>query len=111
MNSLIGFIIENSIVNSVAALPAIGIVAYIGGSFLKNLGIGNWGRIFIYCGFGVAAGIWSYSAFDIPDRSIEFLEALSLGVGLLLLCLLVTSPTVLLKNRSKHNNQINQGQG
>jgi hypothetical protein len=104
MNSLIGFIVESTIVNSVAALPAAGIVAYVGGPFLKNLGVGSWGRIFTYSAFGVVAGMWSYSAFDIPDRSIEFLEALSLGVELLALCLLVISPTVLLKNRAKHNN-------
>lgn len=93
-----------------AAIPAIGIVSYIGGPFLINLGAGKWARIFIYSAFGVAAGIWSYSVYDIPNRHIELLEAFFLGVGLFVISILIIAPIVLLKNRKKHSNQTNDGQ-
>ncbi|MGK0472298.1 MAG: hypothetical protein ACJAR0_002779 [Candidatus Azotimanducaceae bacterium] len=101
MPPFLGFLIENSIVNSVPIFLAALVVAYIAGPFLKNVGANKYARIAIYSVIGVAAGMWSYSSFDIPDRSIELMEASSLSVGMLIYSLLVITPIVLFKNRAK----------
>ena len=106
MNSLIGFMIENSIVNSFPIFLASLVSAYISGPFLKNVGANSYIRIVIYSIIGVVAGLWSYSTFDIPDRGIEALEAITLGTAMFVYALVIISPIVLFKNRRKHSQSL-----
>ena len=77
------------------------IVGYVIGPFLKNVGLNTYMRIVIYSFVGAAAGMWSYSNYDIPDRSIESIEALTLSLTMLVYSLLIILPIVLFKNRVK----------
>ena len=95
------FMIENSIVNSAPIFLAALAIAYIAGPFLKNVGANKYARIGIYSVVGVAAGMWSYSSFDAPDRNVELLEATLLIIGMLIYSILVIAPIVLIKNRAK----------
>ena len=101
MSPFLGFLIENSIVNSIPIFLGALVFAYIAGPFLKNVGANNYIRISVYSIIGVAAGMWSYSSFDIPDRSIELMEAFTLSAGMLIYAMLIITPIVLFKNRSE----------
>ena len=101
MPLLLSFLIETSIVQSVPIFFAALAVGYVIGPFLKNVGLNTYMRIAIYSLVGAAAGMWSYSSFDIPDRSIELMEALTLSLSMLVYSLLIISPIVLFKNRVK----------
>jgi hypothetical protein len=101
MPPVLAFIIENSIVNSAPMFLAALVIAYIAGPFLKNAGVNKYIRIAIYSAVGVAAGIWSYSSFDAPDRNIEITEAALLLIGMLIYSLLIIAPIVMFKNRAK----------
>jgi hypothetical protein len=74
MTELILFMVETAIVNSAAMIPAMLLLSYISSSFLINIGANKWVRSVIYSIFGVSAGVWSYSSFDAPDRSLEVWE-------------------------------------
>lgn len=102
MKELFLFVLEKTIVNSVAIIPSLALISYIGGPFLRNVGANCWARVFIYCFFGVAAGIWSYSAFDAPNRSLELIELVSLSSGMSFFSLILVAPIVFLKNRNKN---------
>lgn len=95
--------IENSIGNAFAIFLAAYIISYIAGPFLINLGTNKYLRIIIYSIAAVVAGLLSYSTYSIPNRNIETLEAITLGIAMLVLALAVISPIVLFKNRKKHN--------
>lgn len=101
MIELIGFIVENTIVNSAAIIPASLFIGYIIGPFLKNAGLSNWPRIFTYAVFGTLAGMWSYSSFDITDRNIENLEAIILGSSMFLFSIAIIAPVVLYQKQKK----------
>mgnify|MGYP003624902283 CR=1 FL=1 len=101
MNSLVGFMLESAVVNTVPIFLAAGVVAFIGGPFLKNAGIAKYPRGILYAVIGVAAGLWSYIAFDIPDRNIEPFEFIALSAGMLIYSLVVVLPIVAIKNRAK----------
>lgn len=98
---LLGYLIQNSIVNSAPIFLAALVTAYIAGPFLKNVGANKFIRVLVYSFIGVLAGMWSYSSFEIPDRSIELMEAITLSIGMFIYCLLIITPIVLFKNRAK----------
>lgn len=104
MNDLMGFMIEKLIVNSAMVFLAALIAAYITGPFFKNAGVGIYWRTAIYSLVGVAGGLWSYSAYDIPDRSIEVMEALTLGVAMFIYASVIVGAFVLFKNRKRTRN-------
>lgn len=106
MDPLIGFMIEKSIVNSFPIFLASLITAYIVGPFLKNIGVNSYIRIIAYSLVGVIAGMLSYKSFDIPNRSIELLEAITLGFAIFVYALLIISPIVLFKSRKKKAKRI-----
>ncbi|PSF06224.1 hypothetical protein C7H09_04870 [Marinobacter fuscus] len=101
MNSIIEFMLESAVVNSIPIFFAAGIIALIGGPLLKKAGIGTYFRGLIYSVIGVSAGVWSYTVFDIPGRGIELLEFATLTVGMLLYSLVIIMPIVAIKNRAK----------
>ncbi|PFG53109.1 hypothetical protein ATG98_2191 [Marinobacter sp. LV10R520-4] len=101
MPPVLAFVIESSIVNSAPIFLAALVIAYIAGPFFKNAGANKYMRIAIYSAVGVAAGMWSYSSFDAPDRSIELTEAALLVIGMLIYSLLIIAPIVMIKNRAK----------
>ena len=99
MNNLIGFMLEKSIVNSAPIFLAALIAAYIMGPFFKNSGIGVYWRTAIYSVVGVGGGLWAYSAYDIPDRSIEVMEAITLGIAMFIYAAVIVGAFVLFRNR------------
>jgi hypothetical protein len=101
MPPLLSFLIEASMVQSGAIFFAALVVGYVTGPFLKNIGLNTYLRIALYSLVGAAAGIWSYSNYDIPDRSIELMELIYLSMSMLVYSLLIISPIVLFKNRVK----------
>jgi hypothetical protein len=88
-------------VQSGAIFFAAVVFGYVIGPFLKNVGLKTYTRIVIYSLVGTAAGMWSYSSFDIPDRSMELMEALTLSLSMLVYSLIIISPILLFKNRVK----------
>ena len=100
MSTLFGFMFEKTIINSIPILLASLAVAYISGPFLKNIGIGKYWRILIYSIIGVVAGLLTYSAYDIPDRSFEAMELMTLTIGMLVFSLALVGAVVILKNRN-----------
>ncbi|MBN0989563.1 hypothetical protein [Amphritea pacifica] len=101
MTELILFMVESAIVNSVAMIPSMLLLGYISSPFLINVGANKWVRAAVYSVFGVGAGVWSYSSFDVPDRSLEFWELIVVSTGMFILCLMLVLPIVLFKNRTK----------
>jgi len=101
MNSLLGFILENTIKNSAPIFAAAIITALVGGKLLTSLGLAWFVRVVAYSLSGAAAGLWSYSAYDIPGRSIELLEALTLGLGMLLYCSVVVGIVTFVREQNR----------
>jgi len=92
MESLAGFIIENGIGYSPDIFLAAGIFAYFIGGFLKKKNIGDFKRTLIYCSVGVIFGVMGYSNNAIGNRSLEVLEAVTLGIGMFVIALIVIYP-------------------
>lgn len=101
MNTLIGFMLEKSIVNSAPIFLAALIAALITGPFFKNAGFGVYWRTAIYSLVGVAGGLWAYSAYDIPNRSIEIMEAITLGIAMFIYAAIIVGAFGLFKNRKR----------
>ena len=101
MPLLLSFLVEATMVQSGAIFFAALVVGCVTGPFLKNVGLNTYMRIVIYSLVGAAAGMWTYSSYDIPDRSIELTEALTLSLSMLVYSLIIISPIVLFKNRVK----------
>lgn len=89
---LIKFIFESSLTNLFPISLAIVIVSYSAGSFLVRLGASTYVRASVYIVAGIIGGLWSYSYFDIPHRSIEKEEFIYLviGTGILSAVIVVT---------------------
>ena len=81
MNMLLAFIVEKTITNSVPILIGVSLFAMLFGNRLSDLGVSKRSKGIIYSIVGTVSGLWAYSSFNIPDRSIELLEALLLGSG------------------------------
>ena len=101
MNDLASLMLESAIVNTVPIFLAAGIFSLVGGPFLKKLAVGDCLRGLVYSLAGVAAGLWSYSVFDVPGRSIEAPEITAVGLGMLAYCLIVIMPIVGFKSRGQ----------
>lgn len=101
MTELILFMVESAIVNSVAMIPSMLLLGYISSSFLINVGASKWVRAAVYSVFGVGAGVWSYSSFDAPDRSLEIWELIAVSTGMFILCFILMLPIIIFKNRKK----------
>ena len=99
MSTLVEFIVYHPIVNTVPIFLAAIVVAYIMGPFLKNAGVNKYIRIVVYSAVGMSGGLWSYSIYDVPERSFEIAEALTLGSGMFAYAFMIIAPIVLLKNR------------
>ena len=95
------FLIERTIINLFPILLALLISSFFLKPFLRGLGVSIHRRIFVYAVPGVAGGLLAYSSLDIPDRSIETLEAISLGISMYIFSLLMTAPAVFVYNRIK----------
>jgi hypothetical protein len=107
LNIISTFLIEATITNSVAMIPAILIVGYLAGSSLTKAGVNTYLRILIYCIFGVAAGLWSYSVYDAAGRSLEVIEAVLVALSMLVFSFVVVTPVVLLSDRRRRRRSTN----
>ena len=99
MNSLVGFMLEQTIKNTAPMFLAVLIFSYIAGPFLINLGVSNKLRVVIYSIVSVLAGLWAYSSFDIPERSFELAEALILGIAMFIYGVFIIGLVVAFRNR------------
>ena len=81
LENLIRFIFESSWANLFPISLAIIIVSYSAGSFLVRLGASTYVRASVYIVAGIMGGLWSYSSYDIPHRSIEIEEFIYLVIG------------------------------
>lgn len=81
MGIIIEFIIEKTIINSIPILLGVVVFAMFFGKVLDSIGISKRLKSIIYAIVGAISGLWAYSSYDIPERSIELLEALLLGSG------------------------------
>ncbi len=98
------FLIERTIINSFPILSALIIGSLFLKGFLRSLDLSILKRVFVYAVPGVAGGLLAYSSFDIPDRSIEALEAISLGLSMYAFSLLMTAPVVCIYSRIRKKN-------
>ena len=99
MSPLILFLIEKTIVNIAPILLGAGIAARLLGWLLVRTSA-SWGvRAATYSAIGAAAGLWSYSAFDVSDRSLELAEGVSLYVSMFILCIAIVGTIVFLAER------------
>lgn len=103
MEKLMLFIIEHTLVNIAPILLAIGTVSFIFGKFLVNVGANNWVRIVIYSITGLIGGLTAYAQMTIPNRVMEFSEALSLSAGMLILSAAITSTVIFIKSAITKN--------
>ncbi len=95
MYSLWVFVIDATIVNIVPI--ALGFL--LGLLLASKLKVGLWPKAAAVAASSCIAGIWSYSSFDIPDRSLELAEAAVLSIGMFGLPFLVAYLIFRLRNR------------
>ena len=99
MDNWLRYAIENSLGESPSVLLAIVITALLFGSLLKTQISNIVLRSLTYSFIGIVAGIYSYSVFAIPERSIYFLEALSLVFFIALYSFSIVYSVVWVKNK------------
>ena len=99
------FVLEHTLVNTVAIFPAAIAIAFIGGPFLIGLGANKWIRMIIYSSVGAASGLVTYSYLTIPSRPLEFMEGLYLFIGMLNYALIPTVIGVLIASWMRHRKE------
>lgn len=99
--ALLGFMAEHAVVETVPIFLAVIVAALLLGPALKELGAKPSARVGVYSLFGVAAGLWSYSAFAIPERSLAFKEGAILASGMFLYAAAVTGLVTMIRSRKR----------
>lgn len=103
------FLLEHTIVQLGPILAAIAIGSIFLKSFLRSLEVGVRKRVAVYSLPGMLGGLWSYSSYTIPDRNFELAEVILLGASMYLFSVLLVSPVVYFRSRSKRATSENQG--
>lgn len=101
MDNFLAFIIEHTLVNTAPIFLASGLMALVFGRLLTRKGVSNSIRVVLYSIAGVIGGLSAYSAYTIPNRSLDFLEATSLCVGMFVFCFTVNIAIVSVRSRFK----------
>ena len=88
--ALLGFMVEHALIETIPIFLAVIVAALLLGPALKELGAKASARVGVYSLLGVAAGLWSYSAFAIPERDLAFKEGAILASGMFIYAAMVT---------------------
>lgn len=91
--------------NSVGYLPdlilAALVISFVVGSMIKSKIKNPFIRSGIYSFLSIFIGLNSYSRNSIPNRGIEPMEAITLGIAMFVVIFLIVAPVVAFKNRTK----------
>ena len=102
MLELLGFMFEKAVVNLIPIILG----ALFGAFFVGHKAISSQViRTVMYVFAGVIAGLWSYAKYDIPERTIEFMEAFYLSIGMSILAAIFVVPAVLLASFRRRNSE------
>lgn len=101
MSAIFGFMLEHSAGYLPDLILAALVISFVVGSFIKNRINSPYFRSAIYSFLSVFIGLSSYSRNSIPNRSIELMEAITLGIAMFIVIFLIVTPVVVFKNRKK----------
>ena len=102
MLELLGFMVEQSVRNAVPILLGILFAAVLVG---RKVVSSQFIRTALYICVGVISGLWAYSTMDIPERTIQFMEAFYLSIGMSLLAAIFVVPAVFFTSSGRRNSE------